>query len=153
MGGSLGPLGKTVVWGSALLFVYVTLYVIVTVGISGFVLGSLLYFLWACILKATAFVSVNDGVIIHVSDITDEDRGESADDQLPVSLPEDPRVLGGTGPARDVGAAVSRIIGADARGRVVRAQSTAHRDNLPRPPNEPSAGDSDFADFLRSKPF
>lgn len=152
MGVSLGPFGKTVVWGSALLFVWITLYVVATVGVSGLFLGSVLYLLWAGLLRATVFISGNDEVVYVTGD---EDKGgaESANEQPPVPVPEDPSFPGGAEPARDVGPAVSRIIGEDARRQVLFAQATTYRDSPTRSSDETSAEDREFADFLRSTRF
>ncbi len=153
MGANFGPLGRVLIAVSGFLVAVGVLVMLYHNLIGGFMLGGLLTLAWATIVRLAAFAIEGRGVIIHASQIPSENPSESADEVVSSTLPEPERVSERASPAADVGPAVSRIIGADARRRVMFAEATTCRDNLPRNSEPRGSDDRDFADFLRSTPF
>ncbi len=161
MGANFAPFGKGVFVSG--FFVAVAVLVMMWHDIlGGIFLGGLLTWAWAGIIRLAAFAKDGDGVAIgeyqdgvRISEyrISSEDPVESADGTPSPTMPEDPRLLGRASPARDVEPAASRIIGADARRRVMCAEATNVRSSAPSDPASRGSEDRDFADFLRSGPF
>jgi len=149
MGANLKPFGVGVVISG--LFVLVAILAMMSESIlGGFMLGGLLAWVWAAIVRLAAFAGGGTAFEFTVSP---DDPSEPADEVLPPSMPEAPRVSRRASPTTDVEPAISRIIGEDARQRVVLAQAIACRDNSSGHSQPRESENRDFADFLRSGPF
>ena len=153
MGVSFGPFGKGIFAISGAFVVVAVISMMEANVLGGFFLGSLLFLAWAAVLRLAVFAKEADGVIISEHPISSENTDESADDPFAPTVREGPRVLDGANPAQDVESAASRIIGADARRRVMCAQAASVRHSVPSNPKPRESEDRDFADFLRSGPF
>ena len=147
MGGSLGLFGKF----SLGLVIFATLAMMTASPIGGFIIGCILFMAWAGCFRLYTFVQEGKGCEFIV-DPKDPHSTGAADGYISPSMRENSRVLGGASPARNVEHAANRVIGADARRRVVCAKAAADRDNAARDSESPGSEDRDFADFLRSLP-
>ena len=161
MGANFTPFGKGVFVSGFFVAVAVLAMTMDSI-LGGIFLGGLLTWAWAGIVRLAAFAKDGDGVVIGEyqngvriggHQISSEDSKESADGVTAPVMPEDPRLLGRASPARNVEPAASRIIGADARRRVMCAEAANVRHSAPSDPKSRGSEDRDFADFLRSGPF
>lgn len=121
--------------------------------LGGFILGSVLFYLWVSFWRLILFVTKQDGVIIGQYTNTPSDTIDTSDEPSSGTMSESSEFFGRTSPSQDVGVAVSRIIGADVRKRVMCTETTRVRNNISSNSEPRDSEDRDFAYFLHGGPF